>query len=245
MKKAHKFLSVLSLILFILGIILSVLFIGVASWGGMEGLFFNHDPNNGRTLTSLRCPLLISSQETARISATITNSSSYTVIPRISARISDGYFTVYREESVRQTLKPKSSVKLNWQASAEDAAYGNLLILVHIKIYSSYPLPAMNGYCGIVVLDLGAVNGEAVATATGVMAMILTNVGWWLWYRQHPVEKKENIKGLTNGLRLLGLVATIGILASFFRLWFLGILALAGILLLSIILSGQYTAQSQ
>lgn len=208
-------------------------------------MFFDRVPNKDKVLTSLRCPLLISSRETAHISATITNSSKYTVIPRISARISDGYFTVHREQSVRQTLKPNSSVKLDWQATVEDAAYGKTLILVHIKVFSSYPLPAMNGNCGIVVLDLGPLNGEVVATIIGVTAMALINVGWWLWYRQHPVEKKENIRGLTNGLRLLGLIATIGILASFFRLWFLGILALAGILLLSIILSGQYAAQSQ
>jgi len=240
--RSKKTVSIISLILFILGTLLGTIFIALASWGGMEGMFFDHVPNTDRILTSLNCPMLISTRETAQISATITNSSKYMVNPEVIARISAGHFTVYNEFSERHMIEPKSSVKLNWQATVEDATYGQKVILVHVKVLSSYPLPAMNGNCGIIVLNIGALSGKVVITSLGIIAMILVCVGWWFWYRSHPVEKTERSQRSTNGLRVLGLIVIGGILASFFRLWFLGILALGAIVLLAVILFSVYAA---
>jgi hypothetical protein len=243
--KSKKTINVISLILFALGIVLGVVFIGVASWGGMEGLFFDHVPTNpdsDKILTSLRCPLLISTRETAQISATITNSSKFTVRPMVTANISAGYFSVSDEFSDIYVIDPHSSINLNWQATVENAAYGKKLIMVHVKVFSSYPLPPMTGNCGIVVMNLGALKGETVTAVLSLAAMILISIGWWLWYRCHPVEKTEKSKGSTNGMRVLGLIVLVGILASFFKLWFLGVLALAVIVLMAIILWSQYAA---
>lgn len=241
MTKSTKATNAISLTLYILGILLGIAFIVVSSWGGMEGAFFDHVPNSDKQLTSLQCPLVISKTETARISVTVTNNSKYTVHPTITTRISAGYFTVSDEFSDMYTIEPHKSLDLSWQANIDNAAYNQTLIMAHVKVLSSYPLPPMTGNCGIVVMNLGPFSGGFVTTAVSLTSMILISLGWWLWYRNHQVERTEQTRGATNGLRVLGLIVLVGILAGFLKLWFLGIVALGVILILTIILWSQYT----
>lgn len=241
MIKSRKTINVISLVLYILGGVLGVVFIAISSWGGMEGAFFDHVPNSDKMLTSLQCPLVISKNETATISATVYNNSKYTVRPTITANISSGFFIVSDQISNRYTIEPHSPLTLDWQADINNAAYNQTLIMVHVKVLSSWPLPAMTGNCGIVVMDLGPFSGKFIATAVSLAAMILLSLGWWLWYRNHQVEKSEQTRGASNGLRALALIILVGILAGFLKLWFLGIIALGVILILSIILWSLYT----
>jgi len=232
--------SILSLLLYGLGIVLGGFAIFIASWGGMESIFFNRSPNSSRVLTSLRCPMLISKQEVAHISATVANPSKFKVNPLVTANISAGYFTVSTETETRVMLEPRQKASFSWEATVENAAYNGRLIFVHVNVGGSYPLEPSNGTCGIVVMDLGSIRGDTLLSVIAVLGMLLTAGGWWSWYKAHPVERSDRLRGLTNGLRALGIILLVGVLVSFLKLWFAGILALAIIILLVVILWSQY-----
>lgn len=238
--KPRKSLSILSLALYGLGLILGVAVIAVAAWGGMESAFFDHVPNSDKILTSLRCPMLISDQETATIGVTITNPSQYKVNPGVTANISAGYFTVSEEYSDRIMLDPGQSAQMTWQASVANAAYNRSLIFVHVSISPSYPLEAANGTCGIVVLKLGGIRGQLLLDSVAVLAMLLVAAGLWIWHRQHSTDRNLKMRSLNNGLRALALVLLLGVLLSFLKLWFLGVLSLVVVILLVIIFWSQY-----
>lgn len=240
-KSPRKSLSIVSLVLYGLGILIGVLVTATAVWGGMESAFFDHTPNSDRILTSLRCPMLISDQETATISVTIANPTQYKVNPSVTANISAGYFTMSEEYADRVMLEPGQKTSMTWHANVQNAAYNGSLIFVHVATGPSYPLQAANGTCGIVVMKLGGINGQFLLDGLAVLAMLLVAAGLWFWYRAHRFDTNPKLNGLNNGLRALGVILLAGILLSFFKFWFGGILALVLVVLLVILLWSQYS----
>jgi hypothetical protein len=238
--KSHKSINIISLFVFSLGVLLGVAVTAIMAWGGMESAFFDRVPNSDRSLTTLRCPMVISSTETALISVTISNPSQFEVQPTIATNISAGYFTISDEYSQQLKLGPGEKQTLEWQASVQNAAYNGRLIFVHVKLHGSYPISDSTGTCGIVVLKLGGIKGDTLLRIVAVAAMLLTTTGWLLWYRAHPSELNPKTRGLTNGLRALGIVLVLGILLGLLKLWFFAILALMIVILLTIILWSQY-----
>lgn len=173
------FLSLLSALLFLVGVLLQLSLSSGVVWGEVEASLYGTQV--GYAGLKLNCPLLLSPSESGRVSATITNPLDQDVLPVVTAEISraDGMHRL----SQTLSLAPREARVVQWPVDASDIIFGRL-ILVNI-IQSRYgDLDPRAGSCGILVFRLFDLtgNGSLGLIFIGSLAFIL--LGGTLWWRQ-------------------------------------------------------------
>jgi hypothetical protein len=223
------------LIIYSLGLVLGLLFLGLVVWADLEASIFDSSMPAETRLGSLSCPIVLSKNETGVVSASFDNFHVRPVKRRIYAHISDGFVTFMRADDVSLTLDPGEKRKLEWPISAQDAAW-NRLILVRIYSIRNTPLPSATGSCGIIVSDLPYLTGNQIV-AGSVSIILLTFIGGFLLWRKDNLTYSR--RSTQAGLAFLTTLVTAGILASLFGKWLLA----GGLWLLAIILLATLIAE--
>lgn len=228
--KGERSASILSLVIFSIGVLLGMVFIGLAVWGDLEATLFNPGGRQEANLGRLRCPVLLTkAQESATISVRIKNTLDRATSFFARARISEGFLTLMREETTQVPLEPGEAERLEWQVSADDAAFERI-VLFKVAISGGYPLPARQGTCGIVVIDIPMLTGNQAYALGVAVSLILTMGGGVLWFVKSPRRLGVQVQIA----RLLVVVASailIGIIVSLLGWWSIGLAVLVIILL--------------
>lgn len=228
-----------SIIIFAVGVLLGMAFLGGATWGDFESSLFDPSLGSAVPLDAMKCPVAISRVETGTVNTTLRNSTDQTLRRYIRAHISEGFVSVMREVNSRVEIAPGESQQLEWQVSGEDAAWGRV-ILVRAYLFSSYPMPAQSATCGILVLNFLNLTGGQIVGLILVASLLLMGAGLWHWVASNrPLGGR--VLNATYAMSGIGLVVLGGMVSTFFGNWMLGLLLLlAAVLLIVVVLTYFY-----
>lgn len=227
-----KSLGILGVIIFILGLIIGLAFLGFTMWADFESTLFSAAESGEARLTSLRCPVVINQTETGLIKAKVTNTLDRMATQRVDAYISDGFVTLIRTHRDLFKLDPGDSRSLEWEISSEDAAF-NIVVLARIFAKGGYPSPDRQGTCGVLVVPTSTLSGNLITIATIASSIILQMAGLGLWNWSNRPLKGKSLRAFQAMVVLTTFIAA-GMVTSIMGWWLIGAL----IFMVSILLIG-------
>lgn len=219
--------SFTGILLFFVGVLLEIAISAGVLWGEVETRLYT-TPTGDLDL-AVKCPLILSFDETGTISASITNSLDEAVKPMVTADFS--HTGGAQEVSEILILTPHESKTVIWNVDASNIIFGRL-ILVSILQRAYRNLPSQQGYCGILLLNILGMNGRQILTLFCSLSLLLLILGSALWLRNHsPMD--EHDKTVARAFGSLAALATFGLFTALLRKWGL-IIILDGIALMLI-----------
>lgn len=233
----------LALLLFALGTVVGMAVSAIASTGDMEAMLFQAGIAHMRdkSLPTLRCPVFVTTASPGTVRATFKNPLDKPVEFNVRAHISQ-YLTMWREENDTLPVAAGDSERLEWTVTAADAVQGNL-ILVKVLRFRKYPLPALLGSCGILVVDLPFGSGGQLLTLALVITILGLGGGTVLWISTNQPLNEARLEG-ARALVILSATILLGLILSLLGGWLLGILFLAANLLLIGAIVGHFMGKS-
>lgn len=220
------------IVLLSLGIALALALSAIAIVADAEATLFSAGLAHlgDASLKTIRCPAMITTGKPGTVRATFRNPLDKDVEFNIRAHISQ-YVPMWREEAATLHVAAGETERLAWEVTADDKVQGNL-VLVKVLRYRKYPLPALLGSCGILVVDLPYLTGNQI-TALVVVACLLCLVGgvtlWILGSRPLRGPRQATVRAMS----VLAGVGVAGMVLSLLGAWMLGIIFFAATLLLA------------
>jgi hypothetical protein len=211
--------NILSLVIFTLGVLISMYFVVMAAWAGLEAFGFANELGADKSLSGLSCPLILTSNETGTIKATVHNPLERQIHARIRASISEGVVSLARQEASLILLRPDESQQVEWTVHPEDAVY-HRVVLVRVYQFRNYPVPSRSSTCGVLVYDIPWLKGAYLLILILLVGAGLMALGIFLWRRENT-EPDRKIKSFSNAITFLGGVIALGMLASLAHAWLL------------------------
>jgi hypothetical protein len=236
MKTRKTLLGILGVFIFAVGAVLGIAFYGGATWGDLEAFLFDATVDADASLGSLRCPIVITSTESGTLSARFENSMERPIKLTIRTHVSEGFVTLMREIEAMPSLEPGEKQRLEWTVTADDAAFGHL-ILARVFVKYPYPLPSRTAACGVLVIDLPGWTGSQVTALIVVGSFLCMVAGVGLWVAgNRPMSGRT--QDASRAMVALAVVVLLGIISSFIEWWLLsGLLLVVALLLIGAIVS--------
>jgi len=202
-------LSWLGALLFLSGVMIGLALSAAVTWGESEARIYSS--YNGEASLRLKCPLMLSPEESGVVSTEIINLTDEDIKPVVSAEISHG--KVPRE--IRQTLSLTSgeSEPVQWTVDPSDVIFERL-ILVNILQSQYSDNSSRLGSCGIFLFSLFGLPGAQTFALVFAASLIAMLSGGALWlYARWPLNKlATNIAQLSTvllGMTILALLSTL------------------------------------
>lgn len=228
--------GVIGIILFVIGVVLGIILIGISVYADFESTLFDLTNGANRSINSIKCPVFLSSNETGYLSAVIKNSEDLPQDLVIQARISKGHLILLQEFQENISIASHETKQMNWEVDAPDAGYGHF-ILAKVIVMDNALHPFQRGSCGIIVLDLpfGMKGWQLfwtvfVLSLSGIMSGIIF---WWKYGRSNSNRSLETTRSLfgLGGLALVGLVSiTLGLWQLAAGAFYIGLLLMGVII---------------
>ena len=98
-------------------------------WGDLEASLFTSGLRPDESLSTLRCPVIITASETGTITAELNNPTEKHLERYLIANISEGYASLVREIRTSLPIPPDDKGKVEWKIYPEDAAFDQRVIL--------------------------------------------------------------------------------------------------------------------
>jgi hypothetical protein len=230
-----KIMRSLAIILFSVGV-LSGMFLAVAgAWPDLEATFYGFGKVTDHSLTTLRCPVLMTAAETGVISATLSNHSELPAEAKVRV-----YFSGPGPMRIVETVTPLAAgetKQVHWTATSADVDFRNL-ILVKALAFVYDNVPAREGWCGILVLNLPYLTGNQVFIFVLALSLVGLLGGVGLWVIGGRPLKGKTLTAIRAMIWLAALVL-VDMVVSFMGLWLIGLILFvaAALLILGIVTS--------
>ena len=224
----------LGLLLYTLGVGTALMLAAGAAWADFEASLFDAAMPAEEQITSLRCPILITGNETGTVVASFTNPSARPVRRNIRVHVSDGFVTLMREVEERIVLAAGERRQFQWTVTPQDAAWDRV-ILVRVYVLRTYPLPSMTGACGVLSLALPFLSGSQFTFLVLVASLLSTGLGLGLWVGENRPLKKRGRSAAVAMICLAG-VGLASIVATLSGWWLASSVAVVVGVLLAIVL---------
>ncbi len=224
---------ILGLLLYLVGLGIGVALMGGIVWANLEARLF--DPETvGERLTSLRCPLLVTPQEMARVQLTVTNPVERPIRRRVRFRVAQGSVLLVEEEQALLALEPKERRVLTWEVDPAQGVYGGRFLMVSAALSGYPPLPARHGACGTLVVPAPGLRGGHILVLANLLALAGMLLG--LGLRGEDWRPQQRLSAFDSGLRILTGLYVLGMGALLLGHWW----AVAGLalFLMALILLG-------
>ncbi|MBN1666166.1 MAG: hypothetical protein JW862_03735 [Anaerolineales bacterium] len=228
------------LLLFSLGILLGILLFGSAVWADLEAFLFDSALKARTSLTTLSCPVMISSKETGMISANIRNPNDRETKRIVRVHITEGYTSLIREINTDLLIEANSSSKVEWEIYPDDAVYNDRLIMFRAYLFPNYPIPDADGSCGVLLVQSDTFTGRQILIFTITVSLVLIGAGRWLWQLGVRPISQTRIRNIASSMNWLGGIVIAGIVLSLLEYWGPSGLALIVSLLLIGVIFGRY-----
>jgi hypothetical protein len=226
MNQRTKNLLLAGALLFTIGAILGIALTAAGVWADLEANFYGFDKISDRQFSTLRCPVLMSSAEAGRVTASFSNPTETRIQPLIRADISSR--GLFESQRAQLPLEPGETKSLSWTVDSENIDMGDF-IFVKVSQYPASILPAREAVCGIMVVNLLGISGNVIFWLALVASILGMLIGLFLLDRanQQMHEKLPNFRRLGVFMALV----LLGLFASLTGRWLIGGVLLAGIIL--------------
>lgn len=203
----------------------------IAIWGDLEASLFATAMVADEPMRSLRCPVMITAEETGIVRASVSNKSERTVTRSVRTNISLGFVTLMQEDSDLITLAPGETRQLSWEVTEADSVWGRL-VLLRVHLLRSGLLPSQSSACGIMTVNVTGFTGNQIVAMMFFIALTGIGVGGWLWRTSHPIANDQVIRRFWR-MVLLGTLVLATLIVGLAGVWIVGvILILATIIVL-------------
>jgi hypothetical protein len=237
MQSKKKILRTLGVIFFAAGILVGMVTFILMNWAYFEANFyFGTTVPADKPLTTLRCPLLMTTSDTGEVTIVLTNNTNRDLAPSISTDIS--YKDVFQSERNNYPIAAGQTGMMGWTVTSDDMVFGHL-IMARVYVFSAFTMPSRTGACGTVMVNIPGLSGIEVLIIT--MAFILVSIvaGWILWLiGSRPFQTEELIA--TRAMAFFTPVVVLGLVGGFIGWWLLGLICAVACLLLIIVVVGYY-----
>ncbi len=217
----------IALILVSLGFTIALILAGIAIFLNVESTFYGFNTVGDASLSSLHCPVIITSSEKGYVTATFANTSSKFQTTIVDIEISHpANFRTFRTEI---PLAVGESKRTAWEITSEDVDLGSF-IFASVYVYANYPQRSRHSTCGTLVVNLPGIPGWFVLGFPLVISIFCILFGLWMWERSfHPIKGKP--LDLSRGMTFLAVVTFIAMFLAFQGWWLAGIVALVIVVL--------------
>jgi len=235
MKQQNKSLLVIGLLIFAIGLVISLIFNGLVLWANLEGMSFWGYPESlafdsslttEARITGLKCPVLLTLGEVKKVTVMVQNPNEFATTAWISAHISMPNMLENMVRDLRSvTLEPGEKATLSWEVTDDNTVYNRMILArVFLRLTERHP-PARTQHCGILTLDFWGFSSTLVVIFLIGISFLLQVLGILIWWLKNPQGRKQNnqIRNILLSLTILAIIATIG---SLFHMWVLGLLGL-------------------
>ena len=212
----------LGILLFFAGLLLSFVLAAAFFWPDMEASLFDSALRAEESIERISCPLILTEADEGAVRVSFTNPVDRPVDFLVRARITDGFVTLFREHREVVELEANETRTLSYPVASEDAAYDRI-ILARVYSFRSFPMPAMDAACGILVLPISTVTGDQLVASGFGATWLLLLAGGFLWWR----TDRPRLPGRRAPLYAAFAVALVGqlaILAGVLGSWGVGVL---------------------
>ncbi|NPA07217.1 MAG: hypothetical protein GXO54_07460 [Chloroflexi bacterium] len=170
--------------LFIFGALLGLGFLMIIAWVNFEArMFYPADlftPGRKRIrLRSLRCPLVVARDETAKVQFTVTNPLNRPIRRIVRFSVAHRHVLLVDQERIILDLGPRETRRVVRDIAPDKGVYGGWMLLVSVYVARTPPLdPALND-CGTLVMPVRGIPGWVLVALWNGLAIGLMAVGWW------------------------------------------------------------------
>jgi hypothetical protein len=217
-----------------IGVAVGFFLIFVATWADIEANSYDFPRLANAGLGGLRCPVLMTPDETSTISLNVSNPTGNQISPAIKVLISTRLLPEEFLEGIQ--LMPGEAKRLEWTVDSEHIDLGNF-ILAKVLLYSAYPLPSREATCGIFVLNLPGTGRVLVPV---LMVLSFLSMGWGLYNLNRLRAVHGRLNKYMGLITFLAIIISLGLVLSFIGGWLSSVLVLVVALLLIIILLGSF-----
>jgi hypothetical protein len=237
MQGKKKLFRILGIIFFSAGILVGMVIFILMNWAYFEAYFyFGYAAPADKTLTTLRCPLLMTTSDMGAVTISITNNADRDLAPSIRTEIS--YFGAARSERTNYPLAAGETRRLSWSVTSNDMVFGHL-IMARVFVYSAFTLPSRANTCGTVVVNLPGLTGIQLFVIVLAFSLACMAAGWGLWLSGSRPFQADGLIA-TQAMSLFTVIVLLGLLAGFVSWWGVGLICIVASVLLIIAVVGYY-----
>jgi len=237
MQSTQKLFRTLGIILFCAGVLAGMVMFILMNWAYFEASFyFGYSAPADKTLTNLRCPLVMTTSDTGEVTMSVTNTTKMDLSIQVQTELS-----YYGATTLVNTAYPVSAGEtrsLSWPVTSDNLVFGHL-VMAHVYQFSAYTLPSRTNTCGTVMVALPGVTGMEVFISMLVFSLGGLAAGWGLWLAGNRPLQREGIIA-TRAMTFFTIIVVLGLLGGILGWWVLGLICAAGGVLLTISVAGYY-----
>jgi hypothetical protein len=222
----------LGTIIFLAGLLVGLALAGAAIWGDFEGMSYFYTGAGYPAFNGLRCPVLMTRGEAARVTAKFDNPSDEEIQPYYQVQVSG--LAAVRSFENQVAVAPHASKTVEWTVDSNDVDLGRF-IMIDMQVLHVAGVSTRESTCGIMVLGFPGLSGSQVLGAA--LAISLVGLALGLALREGRVEAIPG-RDMTarNGMRAAGVAVSLAMLAGLMGSLLIGILFCAVTVLLLVIL---------
>jgi len=217
---SSKNVRLLSMAIFMIGVIAGMLFTGIAVWADFEASLFDSSLTAQDAFPGFRCPIIIGQNQTGIISGRIENTSKYNLKFFIRAHATDGSIISMSERVDRPVVPAGTSQPIQWEVSRSNAIWGNF-ILFRAYQYRYAPVTSRASSCGIIISPVPGISGTAAMILLIGISLVGMGTGLFLWFRQLK-RQQGKLREAATAMVVLAIFVVTGIVMNLFGMWFLG-----------------------
>ncbi len=223
-------LKILSVLIFAIGVLIGIALTAGTVVASIESdFYFGPGYPSDEGLKTLKCPVVMTSQEVGVISVSLVNTTDKTIEPMIQVEISNpGMFENPRE---KYPIESGATRRIQWEVTSENAVFGRL-ILIRAYQFPTYRTPSRSGTCGILMVDLFGLRGNQILTLVFTTSLVCIGLGLGMWLLlNRPLRGKPWMA--SRAMLAVALSVMLGMVVGYYSIWLLGIIALVVALLMS------------
>jgi len=223
MVQQKPILRKLGLIFFSIAILLGILLNLVTAWPDMEARLYGFVKYTTNSLSSLSCPVLMTTLDREPVTIRLHNSLDKPIIWPVRAEFSAPLEIITVDEKVE--LQPGETKTISWVVGKENIDL-SMFIFARVFAFPASSKAMAESTCGTFILPLPIKGGPFIFYLSLFLTALGIGVGLWLWQRHSDMSDSAVFAQLSR-MRFITLVIAVGIIASILSWWPLAILTLA------------------
>ncbi len=237
MQNKKKLFRTLGIVFFSAGILAGMVLFILMNWANFEAFFyFGYSAPADKSLTTLRCPLLMTTSDKSAVTISITNNTDRNLAPLIRTEFS--YLDMVISKSDNYPIAAGETRRLNWTVSSDNMAFGHL-VLLRVYVHSVFTLPSRGATCGTVMVNLPGLTGIQLFVIVLTFSLACMAAGWGLWLAgSRPIQTDELIEA--RAMTIFTAIVLLGLLAGIVGWWGLGLICAVASVLMTISVAGYY-----